>query len=229
MALNRLVFSLQWSIETRARSSLVDLFAGIAASTMDVGNNKDQFSHGDVERIVSENEALSAMLTELRARIAMLETLADTDPLVPLPNRRAFYRAVRRAIAEVNDDAASVALLFIDLDGLKRVNDRLGHHAGDTLLRHVAGLLGDGLGSDEVAARCGGDEFAMLLNNCDEATARERACGLSKKISSKCLMIGEVEITPVVSFGLAMVRGNDTPESVIARADAAMYAYRSAR
>ena len=196
---------------------------------MGTSSTIDQFSHRDVERIVSENEALGAMLIELRARIAMLETLADTDPLVPLPNRRAFYRAVRNAIAEVGDDGISVALLFIDLDGLKQVNDRFGHHAGDTLLRHIAVLLADGLSENEVAARCGGDEFAMLLSHRDEASARARACGLSKKISSTCLMIGEVAVTPVVSFGLAMVRGNDTPESVIARADAAMYAYRSAR
>lgn len=197
--------------------------------TMGMISTTDQFSHSDVERIVSENEALGAMLVELRARITMLETLADTDPLVALPNRRAFYRAVRHAIAEVDDHGISVALLFIDLDGLKRVNDRLGHHAGDILLRHIAVLLAEGLSTDEVAARCGGDEFAMLLSHRDEETARARACGLSKKISATCLMIGEVEVMPVVSFGLAMVRGTDTPESVIARADAAMYAYRSAR
>ncbi len=229
MAHNRLALSPQWSMRWQSCSSLVDLFRSITPITMGLISKTDQLSRDDVERIVSENEALGAMMVELRARIAMLEKLADTDPLVALPNRRAFYRAVRNAIAEVDDQGISVALLFIDLDGLKRVNDRLGHHAGDLLLRHVAALLADGLSDDEVAARCGGDEFAMLLTHSDEASARVRACSLSKKISSTCLMIGEAEVTPVVSFGLAMVRGNDTPESVIARADAAMYAYRSER
>lgn len=196
---------------------------------MNIASKYSQFSRDDVEAIVAQNEALGAMLIELRARITMLETLSDTDPLVPLPNRRAFYRAVRAAIAEVAEDNISVALLFIDLDGLKSVNDRFGHHAGDTLLRHIAGLLGAGLGQGEIAARCGGDEFGMLLSQCDKQTARQRACELSQKISATSLMIGEAEIFPVVSFGLAMVRGSDTPESVIARADAAMYAYRSAR
>lgn len=196
---------------------------------MNIASKYSQFSRDDVEAIVAQNEALGAMLIELRARITMLETLSDTDPLVPLPNRRAFYRAVRAAIAEVAEDGISVALLFIDLDGLKSVNDRLGHHAGDTLLRHIAGLLAQGLGQGEIAARCGGDEFGMLLSQCDKQTARQRACELSQKISATSLMIGEAEIFPVVSFGLAMVRGSDTPESVIARADAAMYAYRSAR
>ena len=196
---------------------------------MNIASKIGQFSSDDVERIIVENEALGAMLVELRARITMLETLADTDPLVPLPNRRAFYRAVRAAIAEVSEDGISVAMLFIDLDGLKSVNDRFGHHAGDTLLRHIAGLLAQGLGKGEIAARCGGDEFGMLLSGCDKQTARERACELSQKISATSLMIGEAQITPVVSFGLAMVRATDTPESVIARADSAMYAYRSAR
>ncbi|MFM9851601.1 MAG: GGDEF domain-containing protein [Sphingomonadaceae bacterium] len=182
-----------------------------------------------LEQLTSENEALSAMLVELRARIAQLERLADTDPLLPLPNRRAFFRATRQAIADVEDCGQPAALLFVDLDGLKATNDKFGHEAGDAMLRHVAMLLNASLGEADMAARLGGDEFGILLRGCDELTAHARANALAASVSHSLLDLGVCAVAARISFGVAIVRGDDTPESVVARADSAMYAQRSDR
>jgi diguanylate cyclase (GGDEF)-like protein len=183
----------------------------------------------DIEALTAENEALTAMLVELRARIVQLEKLADADPLVPLPNRRAFYRATRQAIADVAEFGAPIALLFVDLDGLKVTNDNHGHQAGDALLRHVAGLLTIGLGKGDIAARLGGDEFGMLFRGCDQRKAKARAAALKAAVSQSSLFLGPCAVTPCISIGITDVREDDSPESAIARADAAMYAQRSDR
>jgi diguanylate cyclase (GGDEF)-like protein len=182
-----------------------------------------------VKRLTAENEALSAMLVELRARIVQLERLADTDPLVPLPNRRAFYRATRQAIADIAEGVAPAALLFIDLDGLKATNDVHGHHAGDAMLRHVATLLRAELGEHDIAARLGGDEFGMLLIACNEVDAQARADALAAAVSHSLVDLGPSAVAPRISIGIATIRSDDSPETVIARADAAMYAQRSER
>jgi diguanylate cyclase (GGDEF)-like protein len=182
-----------------------------------------------VEQLVSENEALSAMLVELRARIAQLEKLADTDPLVPLLNRRAFYRATRQAIADIDESAPPVSLMFVDLDGLKATNDNHGHHAGDAMLRHVATLLKASLGGDDIVARLGGDEFGILLKNCDTNDAYARANAMAAAVSHSSFDVGPLAVKPRITIGIALLRNDDTPESVIARADSAMYAQRSDR
>jgi len=182
-----------------------------------------------VAQLYEENEGLKAAIADLRKRLAELETLADTDALVPLPNRRAFIRAVEQVIASSARYGTPAAIIFVDLDRLKRVNDAHGHQAGDAMLLHVARLLEANLRASDVVARIGGDEFGLLLDHLDEAAAYAKAVALTRAIAAHPLDLGAVSVSVAVTAGLAMIQPGDTAESAIARADAAMYACRAAQ
>ena len=93
--------------------------------------------------------------------------LAHYDPLTNLPNRTLFYDRLDQAVARVKRYQQKFAVLFLDLDGFKQVNDRFGHHAGDCLLGMVAGRLAENVRDMDTLARVGGDEFVLILNNVD--------------------------------------------------------------
>jgi len=107
--------------------------------------------------------SLTRRLAQARRRIALLEAHADTDFLLDIPNRRGFERELERSIAYVNRYRASAALLVIDVDRLKPVNDRFGHTAGDYLLKIVVGVLAANIRQSDMLGRLGGDEFGLLL------------------------------------------------------------------
>lgn len=198
---------------------------GRVMRTMDTAG----FAQDSAARLREENDGLKAVVADLRARLVELETLADTDTLVPLPNRRAFVRAVEQTIAASARYGTSAAVVFVDLDGLKRVNDAHGHRAGDAMLLHVARLLEASLRTTDVVARIGGDEFGLLLDHLDEAAARAKADALTAHIALHPLELGRVTLRVAVTAGLAMIAPGDSAECAIARADAAMYARRAAQ
>jgi diguanylate cyclase (GGDEF)-like protein len=171
----------------------------------------------DLER---ENAALRARVAELEERIARAERLADSDTLTPLPNRRFFFRAVERSVAQLARHGTPAALLFIDLDGLKAINDVHGHGVGDEALVHAAWILRERVRTGDVVARLGGDEFGVLLDYTDDAAAAEKARSLCDDIAARPLH-GRIAIT--VSIGATALRPADTPEAALARADAEMY------
>lgn len=190
----------------------------------------DTYNEGDtVARLTDENERLLATLDSLKARIVELEQIADTDTLVPLPNRRAFLRDVERILQQAGRHATSAALLFVDLDGLKRINDVYGHHAGDALLIHVADLLKASLRGTDQVARIGGDEFGVLLDHLDQPAAQAKADAIFADIAQSVLDFHGVSLSVAVSIGLAMVEPGDSVASLLSRADAAMYAARAQR
>src|SRR6202034_50294 len=98
-------------------------------------------SRSSFMRLAAEVEALAAQLKFSRERIADLEARVDVDPLTDVLNRRGFERELRRSLAYVKRYGASAALIYIDLDGFKPVNDRHGHGAGDTVLKAIAAAL----------------------------------------------------------------------------------------
>ena len=121
------------------------------------------------------------------------------------------------------------AVLYIDLDGLKRINDDHGHHAGDAVLLHLARLLTDSLRATDMVARIGGDEFGLILDHLNEADAAAKAKALSDYVSAQQVKVGAATIAIRVTIGLAMVRPGESVASLIERADAAMYANRNHR
>jgi diguanylate cyclase (GGDEF)-like protein len=189
-----------------------------------VGDVQDR----QVGALESEIAGLRATLAGMRQRIHELETLADTDALVPLANRRAFVREAGRVIRHTTRHGTPAALIYIDLIGLKRVNDMHGHHAGDALILHTARLLHAELRETDLIARMGGDEFGLLLDHLDEEAARAKIESLMVVAAMAPLDLGRVSLRVALSCGLTMIRAGDTAEAAIARADAAMYASRSA-
>jgi hypothetical protein len=117
----------------------------------------------DPMRLAAEVARLEAELAAMRARVAELETHAERDPLTDVMNRRGFERELRRADAYVRRYGGNAALVYLDLDGFKPVNDRHGHAAGDAVLRAVAAALVAAVRVSDTVARIGGDEFAVLL------------------------------------------------------------------
>lgn len=179
--------------------------------------------------LIEENERLHAALLEMRKRIAELEQLADTDTLTPLPNRRAFMRRLESVVQYAARHETPAAVLYIDLDGLKRINDEYGHHVGDAVLLHLARLLTENLRATDMVARIGGDEFGLILDHLSEADATAKAKALSDYVSAQHVDAGAATIAIRVTIGLAMVRAGESVASLIERADAAMYANRHHR
>ena len=186
-------------------------------------------SRAIVMRLAAEVDALAAQLQDSRARILDLEARVDVDPLTDVLNRRGFERELRRSLAYVKRYGTSAALIYIDLDGFKPVNDRHGHGAGDAVLKAIAAALVRNVRASDVVARIGGDEFAVLLWNVNGANAAAKAGAIEAAIygtpvrwSSSTLVVG-------ASAGVALLGALDTPADVIARADAAMYARKAER
>ena len=132
-------------------------------------------------------------------------------------------------IARVERYGDAAAMLFVDLDGLKMLNDSLGHSAGDAALIQVAELLVGGVRASDMVARIGGDEFAILLDQADEASACETAERLVDQIAG-CDFCHEGDRLPLsVAIGVTMIERGDKPDTVMARADQAMYRRRRPR
>jgi diguanylate cyclase (GGDEF)-like protein len=153
---------------------------------------------------------------------------ARTDELTGLPNRRALMEAARAAMASA-DSTDPVALLLLDLDGFKEVNDSLGHHAGDELLRLTGPRLREGIREGDVLARLGGDEFAVLLPRTG-ATAAEHIARKLHDLLREPFTVGGVRLHIGVSIGVAVGPAPAATVSELLRhADVAMYAAKSAR
>jgi diguanylate cyclase (GGDEF)-like protein len=174
----------------------------------------------DTQSLFDENESLRSTVSELRARIAELERLADSDTLTPLPNRRFFLRELKRMTRQVAAYDLSAAVLFVDVDSLKSINDRHGHRVGDMALVHIAKLLAREVRPSDTVARIGGDEFGLLLGQVDEAGARDKARQLCDAIAAAPLT-GSISLS--VSIGVAAIASGDDHEALLHRADGAMY------
>lgn len=182
----------------------------------------------DVQRLVEEIGRLRGQVAQLQERVRQLDHLAHRDSLIDLPNRRGFLRELERLIARVSRYDAKGAMLYVDVDGLKMINDSFGHHAGDQALIQVADLLSSGVRKSDVCARIGGDEFGILLENADEASAHETAARLIDMIAG-CDFIHEGDALPLsVAIGVGIIGASDTAETVMTRADEEMYRRKAA-
>lgn len=166
---------------------------------------------------------LRARIGELERRCAELDRLAHHDSLVPGPNRRGFVRQLELTIARIKRYRDPAAVLFVDLDGLKMLNDCFGHMAGDAALIHVAAQLTRGVRESDCVGRLGGDEFGVLLDHADETTALETAERLVSSIAGEEFIVNGHAVPLSVAIGFTVIEADDTPEDVLARADAAMY------
>ncbi|MDO9712022.1 sensor domain-containing diguanylate cyclase [Paracraurococcus lichenis] len=191
------------------------------------------FDADDQHMLVALSDLLFVVLGN-HALQQRLERQARTDGLTGLLNRRAFLDDLTRRLHRLASDAAGAAgargaLVFIDLDNFKPINDRLGHEAGDAALVAIAALLRRLTRPTDIAARFGGDEFALWLDGADAEGAASRAAALCEAAGTLGSPGGGI---PPISFsiGCAIRRPGavETPETLIARADGAMYAAKRA-
>lgn len=180
-------------------------------------------------RLAAEVERLAAELQQSRARISDLEARIDIDPLTELLNRRGFERDLKRSVAYVKRYGANAALIYVDLDDFKPINDRHGHAAGDTMLRAVAAALRGQVRASDLVARIGGDEFAVLLWNISDSAAAAKAAALENAIYATSIPWQTSNLVVGASAGIALIGALDTPTEALARADAAMYARKAER
>jgi diguanylate cyclase (GGDEF)-like protein len=153
-----------------------------------------------------------------------LETRATTDSLTGLANRAAFHETLAHAVADQSETGRPLAVLFIDLDDFKDVNDSLGHAAGDALLSVVAKRLSDVVRPGDLVARLGGDEFAVLLRQLPEPDLGLVVAERAVQALAESVMIGESLVHVGASVGLTHYRSGSDSETLMREADVAMYA-----
>jgi diguanylate cyclase (GGDEF)-like protein/PAS domain S-box-containing protein len=165
-------------------------------------------------------------VTERNRFEAQLQFMADHDPLTGLANRRKFEQELERHVAQVKRYGPEGALLLLDVDHFKQVNDTLGHNSGDELIISIASVLRDRLRDSDVLARLGGDEFAVLLPKADETEAAQVAGALVHGVCTNAALLGGERKRVTASVGVA-VFDNDTEslsaETILVEADLAMY------
>jgi diguanylate cyclase (GGDEF)-like protein len=162
-----------------------------------------------------------------RAGRDLYRDLAEHDPLTGLANARAFLEHRRRAAEHAERYGEPLSLLLVDVDRLKDVNDSLGHAAGHAALIHVANALRRCKREDDIAARWGGDEFAILMRGADESAARRQADAILAELRSRPLRFEGAQRTIGVTIGAATASGGSA-DALFQRADQALYAGKAA-
>lgn len=175
-----------------------------------------EFSQEERRRLLDE-------ITVLKTRILSLEHAADTDPLMPIYNRRAFVREIERAQTVMARYDILSSMIFFDLNGFKRINDEYGHVVGDELLTKIGTALKASVRDCDMVARLGGDEFGVLLFKTDEMVAKAKAASLSCCVAEQIIEVGTDDVHLSAAWGVSACHPEDTAKQILDRADRAMY------
>ena len=176
-----------------------------------------------IKQLISEINALREEIEANNDRIAELETLADRDPLVLVVNRRAFVRELSRAKAYAERYGGTNCLLYLDIDGMKLLNDRHGHATGDAALMKLADILQQNIRASDLVGRLGGDEFGVLLAQANRKTAEEKASRLQDLIQLAEITVADGTTTLSETFGVIEMTSDMSPTDALEKADQAMY------
>ena len=178
---------------------------------------------GRVERYM----AVFLDITEHKEVEARLKYMAGHDPLTGLPNRQLFDDRLEHALAHARRDGHGLAVLFLDLDGFKPINDEMGHHAGDQVLREVAARLERLVRTSDTVARMGGDEFVVLVDEITEEDGKKAAAKVAEKVLAQLpepIIVNERTVLVGTSIGIALYPEHGTaPDALVSAADTAMY------
>lgn len=179
--------------------------------------------------LLQEVDRLRQDVDDSKKRVAFLEKLADQDTLVPIANRRAFVRELSRMIAFAERYGTPSSVLYFDINGLKIINDNLGHAAGDAAIRHVAAVLTGNVRESDSVGRLGGDEFGVLLANAPLPAATEKAASLAAKIETAPFEWDGKHIPLRVAHGAYSFTGGEDAAKALDAADKAMYERKQAK
>jgi diguanylate cyclase (GGDEF)-like protein len=177
----------------------------------------------------AEIRRLKSELAEALARIEQLQAAADTDFLLGVANRRGFERELGRAISYIQRYRASGALIVLDVDRLKPINDNFGHAAGDQVLKAIVAVLSRQIRSSDVIGRLGGDEFGLLLWNLSETDAHAKAAALEADIDRLTFEFAGQTVGTGASAGVAVLGTQSEVARALAHADRAMYVRKAQR
>jgi diguanylate cyclase (GGDEF)-like protein len=205
-------------------AKLAAALAGPAPATPGVPTRELlQRMRGAMAELTAEAQTLRGDLERARARIARLEALADRDVLTPILNRRAFLRELARVLAFGRRYGQAGSLLYFDLDDLKRINDRLGHAAGDAALVHVAETLARRVRDSDIVGRLGGDEFGVVLAKGEGAVAAAKARALARAVQARPVVFQGRRLRVRVACGAHDLAAGESAAEALAAADRAMY------
>jgi diguanylate cyclase (GGDEF)-like protein len=183
----------------------------------------------ELERSKQTIRRLRTQLARARRQIEELQATAETDFLLEILNRRGFERALNRSIAYIKRYHASGALIMLDVDRLKPINDAFGHAAGDQVLKTIIAALMRQVRASDVIGRLGGDEFAVLLWNLSETDARAKAAALEQAIDGLSFAFRGRTVTAGASAGVALLGPHAEARRVLEEADSAMYVRKAQR
>lgn len=208
-----------------------DLPIVVLSGTADEKVAMDAVQNGAQDYLVKGQGATALLIRSLRYAIERkrselkMSYLAQYDALTKLPNRALFYDRLKQAIKRATRSNKQGALLFLDLDNFKDVNDRLGHLAGDQLLVELSTRLTNCIRDEDSLSRLGGDEFTIILNGISDKKDATFVARKIKKTIQKLINIDGQEIFISTSIGIVLFSTeNDLPETLIKHADMALYA-----
>ncbi len=184
----------------------------------------------ELEILKRENELLTSEIRKYHSDVIRLQgelmtarTEAEIDFLTGLVNRRRFERALLEMINDYQTMRYPFALILLDVDNFKQINDKYGHTAGDQVLKEIALILKTFLRANNIPARIGGEEFAILVPGATAKEAKVIAERLRSAIENRTFSTLEDEIKATASFGVTSVREDDTIDTIFARVDKALY------
>ena len=199
------------------------------------GKHADCNVNGLVDKLLKANEAVQEKLSQTEGKLEELSrelehraSEARTDVLTGLANRRAFDEESHRRLGDFKESESPFALMIIDIDRFKQVNDDYGHTFGDEVLRGVSNLLTNNLRGRDVVTRYGGEEFAVLLPVSTVGDARRAAEMIREAIQNARFPMAETDVRVTVSVGVAEILPYEDVKSIVKRADQAMYAAKRA-
>jgi diguanylate cyclase (GGDEF)-like protein len=196
----------------------------IPLSRLAAGETEFEVMSTGHKEIMAINNALQTTVCALNQRDKMLRRLADYDPLTGLPNRRYFSQGLEDEISRIRHSSRTSALLFIDLDQFKYINDTLGHAAGDRVLVQAACCLSGNLRENDLIARFGGDEFTVVLKDINRENAVQLVEDLMKVMQDVQFVEDGQSLSVLCSIGVTMIGfGRFTPDELLSQADFACH------
>ncbi len=173
--------------------------------------------------LVAEVDQLRRELGSAKSRLEELGELADQDPLVPVYNRRAFLRELTRIMSFAERYEVQAALIYIDLNDFKMINDEYGHAAGDGMLNHIATQLVKSVRASDIVGRLGGDEFGIILARANKDVAATKARSLMATLERRPFIWEGKQLKVSAAHGVYSFEHGQDPEEALAKADRAMY------